>query len=120
MGIGRMRSVSARSLDHILDTSASTETSNDVPVYTFEKLINLSGNRRIALLKVDIEGSEFDLFDPVTSKVLQHIERVVIEYHDNRRPGTLDLLKRRLSATHTLEVRFADPEGYGMLYGKLK
>jgi hypothetical protein len=43
-----------------------------------------------------------------------------MEYHDNLVPGTLDLVRERLSATHEVEVFPTGERGYGILRAKLR
>jgi hypothetical protein len=77
----------------------------------------------VALFKCDIEGSEYDLFHAAKSGDIQRVQRYAIEFHNNIRPGTLDLLRDRLSATHDLVIQSAGPDpqsGYGMLYATAK
>ena len=52
-------------------------------------------------------------------KDLRRVRRYAIEYHDNIRPGTSELLRQRLGETHELVVR-PSPGGYGMMYGTAK
>ena len=73
----------------------------------------------MALFKCDIEGSEYDLFQSARPEDILRVQRFAIEFHNNIRPGTLDLLRDRLSATHKLVIQSAGPDprsGYGMLY----
>lgn len=74
----------------------------------------------IALFKCDIEGSEHDLFARAEARDLESIARFAIEYHDNLRPGTLDLIRRRLAPTHEVVTCPAGDRGYGMLYGRAR
>ena len=54
-----------------------------INLINFEDVLRLSGERRIAILKVDIEGAEKDLFSSLPPVVLGVVERVVLEYHDH-------------------------------------
>ena len=81
----------------------------------FPKFSQTSKAERIALLKVDIEGSEADLFADADPSLLARIDRVAMEYHNNLRPGTLDLLKHRLGSTHDLVIQPADGCDCGIL-----
>ena len=69
-----------RSLDHTLDFRGVTSDGPTVPMTSLVGLFDLTQTDRISLLKVDIEGSEHDVFehaDPVTlSQVRPNRDRV--------------------------------------------
>jgi len=48
---------------------------------TIPELLRLSGQDRISLLKIDIEGSEIELFKSGTEEWLHHVDNIVIELH---------------------------------------
>jgi FkbM family methyltransferase len=54
-----------------------------VEAVTFETLIQRIGLERIDMLKIDIEGSEYEVFDTVTPAVARACRRIVLEYHPN-------------------------------------
>lgn len=116
-GYGRMEAVGARSLDHRMVQSAEPRD-DAVPIYSFADVLRLAQAPRIALFKIDIEGSEYDLFDQADSADLARVDRLAIEYHDNIRPRTLERLRSRLAATHTLVGQTGQPGEYGMLYAQ--
>ena len=108
-----------RSLDHRLSAcSATTPGVDSVPVHSFSAVIELAGGE-IALFKLDIEGAEHDVFATAQDADLRRVARFAIEYHDNLRPGTLDLLRGRLLGSHDVSVQ-SGAEGYGMLYATRK
>jgi len=110
-----------RSQDHRLKPlAAGASTGPTIRAYSLTEVLGLADVPSIALFKCDIEGSEYDLFASATAEELKRFTRYAIEYHDNLRPGTLALLKERLSPTHTLDVRSAPQDGYGMLYAVAK
>lgn len=117
-GFGQMEAVGQRSLDHRLIVNASAQP-DSFPVYSFADVIELSSRKNIALFKVDIEGSEYDLFESARSEDLGRVQKFAIEYHEHLRPGVLDLLRLKLAATHELKVVSFRPE-YGMLYASKK
>jgi hypothetical protein len=79
-------------------------------------LLDLAGTSRIALTKVDIEGAVYDAFAATGPETPGRIERLVIEYHDNLRPGTLALLKARLEPNHRVTVAKPHSLGNGILF----
>jgi FkbM family methyltransferase len=116
-GTGRMTSAGNRSLDHRLtgdnQPDAPLPSTGIIPI---QELFRLGSRDRIGLLKVDIEGSEYDLFESADLSCIRRVDQIAIEYHDHIRPGTLQLLKRKLSDTHTLNVYPSPVPGCGMLF----
>ena len=74
--------------------------------------------RSIDFLKVDIEGSERDVFAAASPELLGQFERIAMEYHDQIAPGTLDLLRRVLNASHEITVRPSKMQGCGILLAR--
>ena len=116
VGKAVIRPVGDRSIDHLLEDAAAMPDVEPVEVLDLAALLDRAGAREIAFFKCDVEGSERDAFETATPDTLARIERIALEYHDNLRPGTLDLLRERLAATHEVEVR---PEP-GQLHGLLR
>jgi FkbM family methyltransferase len=120
IGVAMMRDGGVRSLDHRLEFVPDAATYDlDVRTISFAEAVRLAGGA-VALFKCDIEGSEYELFKHATPDDLRAVSRFSIEYHDNLCPGTLDLLRRRLAATHDLITRPASDSEYGMLYATRK
>ncbi len=71
-------------------------------------------------MKMDIEGAEFDIFEVIDESMIASIKKISMEYHDNLKPGTLELLENKLRATHNLEVFPDGATGHGMLFASLK
>lgn len=110
---GRMHAVGTRSLDHVLriDSSATSETT----IVPLSGLFDLAGAHEIDFLKVDIEGSERDVFAAATPDVLIRFKRIAMEYHDQIVPGTLDLLRGVLAPTHEISIHPSSMKGCGIL-----
>lgn len=115
-GFGRMLDGGPRSLDHRLEAGGPGGNPDAVPVYSFREVMKLAGAGEVALWKVDIEGSEADLFRGAEADDLHRVRRFAVEYHENIRPGVLELLREKLQATHRLDVRPEAEGRYGMLY----
>jgi FkbM family methyltransferase len=62
----------------------------DVRVVTLEELVQQSGGR-IDVLKMDIEGAEFDVLERAAPEALSCIDQILVEFHD----GTIPELSRR-------------------------
>jgi len=113
---GHMQAVGDRSLDHVLRLDSNE--GNGVPVIPLSGLFDLAGTRDIDFLKVDIEGSEHDVFAAATPDVLRRFKRIAMEYHDQIVPGTLDLLRSVLAPTHEISIRPSSMKGCGILLAR--
>jgi FkbM family methyltransferase len=119
-GFAAMSDGGMRSLDHRLGVVVDSAThTSDVRTIPFSEIIRLAGGA-VTLFKYDIEGAEYDLFERADCRDLRSVSRYAMEYHDNLRPGTLDLLTRRLASTHEVLTRPISDFGYGMVYATLK
>jgi FkbM family methyltransferase len=113
---GEMQAVGSRSLDHVLRTDANA--ANGIPVIPLAGLLDLTRSDEIDFLKVDIEGSEHDVFAAASPDILGRFKRIAMEYHDQIVPGTLALLQRVLGPTHEITVHPSTMEGCGILQAR--
>jgi hypothetical protein len=105
----------------VLTTSPEgAESPDSVPIIPLSGLFDLARVGRIAWLKVDIEGSEREAFEGGTPETFRRIDRMAVEYHDNLRPGTLNVLCDRLATTHDTLVVPSSIEGCGILLARLR
>jgi FkbM family methyltransferase len=79
-------SVSADPTGHRLnrmdEVDADVVTEQVVTMHDFPSLIALTGTRRIDLMKVDVEGCEWDWLDTISDQELLAIGQLTIEFHD--------------------------------------
>ena len=71
------------------------------------------------LLKLDCEGSEYEIIESLEEKYFEIIEKMIIEYHlANSNPELLENLKKKLKQ-HSYEIS-VDPlfKDIGFLYAK--
>jgi len=61
-----------------------------------DDLLADSGAARIDVLKVDIEGSEAEVFGPESGAWLDRVDQVMVELHENFRPGSGDAIRTTL------------------------
>ena len=115
-GKGQMQAVGSRSLDHVLRVNSSE--ADGTPVIPLSGLFDLARAQEIDFLKVDIEGSEHDVFAAASPDVLGRFKRIALEYHDRIAPGTRALLQSVLSPTHEITVRPSKMEGCGILLAR--
>ncbi len=65
----------------------STENENTIKAIGIESLMKTHNMSQIDILKIDIEGSEYELFQQNTEKWLPKTNAIVIELHDNLKPN---------------------------------
>jgi FkbM family methyltransferase len=71
----------------VTDEGSSQTDMPCVPAITIDEVLGSLENDRIDLLKLDIEGSELQLFSRGAEQWLSRIQNIVIELHDRYRPG---------------------------------
>ena len=113
---GHMQATGSRSLDHVL--RVDPVAADGMPVIPLSGLFDLARAREIDFLKVDIEGSEHDVFAVASPDLLGRFKHIAMEYHDQIVPGTLELLRRVLTPTHEITVHPAKMEGCGILLAR--
>ncbi len=69
-------------------TTATTEGST--PAVTIPGLMERFGLTHLDLLKIDIEGSELELFTQGDHTWIEKVDTIAIELHDHWRPGCGD------------------------------
>ena len=80
------------------------DAAGGIPATSIGELMVTHGLAHIDLLKIDIEGSEIELFDdPVCEEWLGNVRAIVIETHDGMRAGSSAAVKRRLQQRFTFE-----------------
>lgn len=75
----------------------SVETPTSVTTSRLSSYCERNGLARIDLLKMDIEGSEYDVLDSDFDWIAAHVARVILEYHDDSshsRDEAIELLER--------------------------
>jgi FkbM family methyltransferase len=102
----------------VLDTSGSTITGRvrsggpglNVPVWTLSDVLRKHDLEHVDVLKIDCEGSEYDIFDGAVD-VLPNVARIIGEFDtvDDRGPSDL----KRMLESAGFEVRL-DPEASGL------
>jgi FkbM family methyltransferase len=93
--------------------------SQPIEVITLAEALRQTGETRIELLKVDIEGAEKETFENAAPEVLASVRRVALEFHDHFRTGARAAAERALTAAgmRILKVDATDGRGQcGILY----
>lgn len=68
-----------------------------VEALTIPQLMERFGMERVSLLKIDIEGSELELFSGVDNSWIERVDAISIELHDSWRPGCGDAFFRAIA-----------------------
>jgi FkbM family methyltransferase len=55
----------------------------NVQVITLDKLLEECGNKSVAIMKIDIEGEEYDLIKSLKKEDLTQIKQLIVEFHHN-------------------------------------
>ena len=55
----------------------------DVRVVTLERLLQHCGNKAIDIMKIDIEGEEYEFISSISKNDLQRTKQLIIEFHHN-------------------------------------
>ena len=75
--------------------------SEEVPAISFQMFLDKIGVSSPDLVKIDIEGAEFELFDATSDHVLQSVGQLTVEFHDFMNPDWSEAVNR-------LKERMAD------------
>jgi FkbM family methyltransferase len=82
---------------------------------TFRQALKRTSENRIALLKVDVEGAECEIFSAMSKEDFSCIDKIVLEYHEKIRPGCrallLDYLKPHYRHFNVLPIGKGDAIG---------
>jgi FkbM family methyltransferase len=114
MDVPSNRSFDARTMP------AQENDATAVDMVPLSRVFELARADELALLKMDAEGGEDGAFSTADSHLLKRVQRIAMEYHDHLVPGTLPMLRRRLSPTHHLTI-FPDACGvHGHLFAVRK
>lgn len=84
------------------DMSEADVTTVDVRATTLENFLASHDIDRVDLLKIDIEGAEFELFDTAPDAVLQRQAQITIEFHDFKNASLTPEVERIKSRMRTL------------------
>lgn len=77
---------------------SAQKTENSIDAITIESLMKRHGIKQIDLLKIDIEGSEKDVFEKNTQAWLPYAKMIIVECHDRMRADTAKTVFKALEA----------------------
>jgi FkbM family methyltransferase len=79
------------------DQLDNTDESLEVPCVPLAELLDRHQIDQVDLLKMDIEGSEWDVMESTPPALWSRIRRVVLEYHDVIHPKSAEFISGRLN-----------------------
>jgi FkbM family methyltransferase len=82
--------------NHSEFTYSDNSNSKIIPCTTLEKVVNDLGWDKIDLLKLDIEGAEWDVIDSTPNSLFEMTSKILMEYHSPN--GRLDYVIERLQS----------------------
>lgn len=99
---------------------------HDIKSITIEKLIEENNIEYIDILKIDIEGSEYDLLENIDKSVLDIVSQITVEFHDFLDPNLKNKTKKILERIESFgfnriskPIRYKfDSEDYDVLFYK--
>jgi len=97
---------------HPMNVPPGTEAGqSEVPGRTLESFLREQGIQQVALLKVDIEGAEVQVFGPsLSNEILAAVEQITMEFHDFTGSATREqiaLVVSRLRSAGFCPIRFS-------------
>lgn len=104
-------------------TADETKPSVAVPVTSLWELLYTNGIDRVRVLKLDIEGAEYDVLAGCPPELFELIDYICMEFHGSPmvergvEPGSLGRVCELLSETHHVTTLGAASRG-GMLYAR--
>lgn len=87
---------------HTHSTVSKSENPTEVPATTLEKLITQNKLDKIGLIKLDIEGAEFEIIRNMEHGTWSKIQYLVVEYHESEDNKRIDL--ENIIRSHGLSV----------------
>jgi FkbM family methyltransferase len=102
----------ATSLNQKISTVWGTQDAIEIRGVRFETLLNDLSISTIDLLKVDIEGSEIEMFHTTSDSVLRKIDQISIEFHsflDPQFKAEILQIEDRLRKLGFMRIPFPDP-----------
>ncbi|HQL92865.1 MAG TPA: FkbM family methyltransferase, partial [Anaerolineaceae bacterium] len=90
-------SIQARTLDCDKDAGPDSRRTS-IPVLSLSEMMKLIDADKIDLLKIDTEGTEFEILMSQPAEVLARIERMILEVHERRPEKTVAQLGQFLES----------------------
>ena len=120
-GVATLYKASSNVGAHSIANTISKNTEN-VEIVTLEEALKICGASHVNVLKVDIEGSEYELFENAPLDVLGRIDAIYMETHPVKGKGTDDIARKLYDAGFTVRFEYTrlSPFGMKMLFAEKK
>ena len=96
------------SVGNSLYTDLGNPNSVDVQCINIEQFIQENGLEQPTLMKVDIEGSEYEMFDTLTNDFIKSINTWIVEFHYNYEDKAEQIIHRFLNLGFNVEMKKGD------------
>lgn len=110
VGLGRAPTVSQIAIDgDASSTRLESDESVEIQIVTPEQIFDAEGVSNVDLMKVNIEGAEYDLLDHlIDTGMISRIRRLQVHFHDfvPDAEARMQSIQKRLSTTHRVTYQF--------------
>ncbi len=96
------------SVGNSLYTDLGNPDSVDVQCVNIEQFIQENGLEQPTLMKVDIEGSEYEMFDNLTDEFIASVRTWIVEFHYNYDDKAEGIIHRLLNLGFNVEMKKGD------------
>jgi len=97
---------------HSVGNSLYTDWGNpdavDVQCINIEQFIRENNLQQPTLMKVDIEGSEYEMFDNITDEFIKSVNTWIVEFHYNYEDKAEQIIHRLLNLGFNVEMKKGD------------
>lgn len=97
---------------HSVGNSLYTDFGNpdavDVQCINIEQFIQENGLEQPTLMKVDIEGSEYEMFDSISDEFIKSVPTWIVEFHYNYEDKAEQIVHRLLNLGFNIEMKKGD------------
>ena len=97
---------------HSVGNSLYTDIDNpnavDVQCINIEQFIQENGLQQPTLMKVDIEGSEYEMFDSISDEFIKSVPTWIVEFHYNYENKAEEIIHRLLNLGFNVEMKKGD------------
>ena len=90
-------------LSTFLNDTIDTNSFEEVDVKTLPEFMNSVNLSHVDLIKMDIEGLEYEVFNSMSDKDIQRADRWIVEYHANENKNAEILQNRLKSLGYTIQ-----------------
>jgi FkbM family methyltransferase len=93
------------SVSNSLYTNSGNPETIDVQCINLEQFINENNLQQPTLMKVDIEGSEYEMFDSLSNDFIQSVKTWIVEFHYNYENKAENIIHRLLDLGFNIEMK---------------